>query len=330
MNLKIGIVGTNFISTNFCNAASQVEGIELFAVYSRREETGSAFASKNGIPHVFTDYDAFLSSGLDAVYVASPNFMHCPQTIKALQHKKHVLCEKVMALSEEEVLSMISCARENGVVLLEAIRPDFDPAYDLITRTLPQLGTLRRVSFEYCQYSSRYDDFKKGIVQNAFNPELKNAAVMDIGVYCIHSLVRLFGMPRSIKAVSTALENGFDGSGVILMDYDGMTAEAIYSKISVSVTPSVIQGENGSLLIDYVSRPETLRLCMREGSRDKLDNGNIRTLPYTPVENNMIYEIQEFLNLIKENNFSHKYLQYSLDTIRILDEVRRQIGFLIG
>ena len=86
---------------------------------------------------------------------------------------------------------------------------------------------------------------------------------MDIGVYCIHSLVRLFGMPEQIKAFSTKLSNGFEGSGTVLMQYDGMTAEAIYSKTAVSVTPSVIQGEKGSLLIDYVSRPETLELRLR-------------------------------------------------------------------
>lgn len=328
MTLKIGIIGTNFISTNFCHAARQVKGIELYAVYSRKQETGNAFAAENSIPNVCTDYEAFLSCGLDAVYVASPNFMHYPQTLMALKHKKHVLCEKVMALDEQEVQSMIDCAAENGVVLLEAMRPDFDPAYDLILRTLPRLGTLRRASFEYCQYSSRYDNFKEGIVQNAFNPELKNAAVMDIGVYCIHSLVRLFGMPASIKAVSTSLTNGFDGSGIVLMDYGNMTAEAVYSKIASSVTPSVIQGENGSLLIDYISRPETISLRLREGSRDKLDSSKIRPLPFTPAENNMVYEIREFLQLIKNCSYNHKYLQYSLDTIRIIDEVRRQTGIL--
>ena len=149
---------------------------------------------------------------------------------------------------------------------------------------------------------------------------------MDIGVYCIHSLVRLFGMPKSIRALSTKLPNGFDGSGIVLMEYDGMTAEAVYSKISVSVNPSVLQGEDGSIMIDYISRPETIRLRLREGSRDPLEGGNIEKLPFTPVKNNMIFEIQEFLKLVENNEVNHKYLKYSLDTIRVLDEVKRQIG----
>lgn len=324
MEIKIGIIGTNFISDDFCNAAVKVPGAVLRAVYSRKEETGAAFAERHSIPEVFTDYKKFLSSDIDAVYVASPNFIHCSQTIMALEHKKHVLCEKVMAVNEKEVRSMIDCARRNQVVLLEAMRPDFDPAFDIVEQNLNRIGRLRRATFEFCQYSSRYDKFREGIVMNAFDPTLGNAAVMDIGVYCIHSLVRLFGMPQEIQAFSTKLSNDFDGSGIVLMKYETMIAEAVYSKISVSVNPSVIQGEDGSILIDYISKPEKICLQLREGARDTLEGAGREILPFIPADNNMIYEIQEFIKLINENNIAHKYLQYSLDTIRVIDEVRRQ------
>lgn len=324
MNLKIGIIGTNFISDDFCEAAMQVPGAELYAVYSRRQETGEAFAAKHSIPRIYTDYEEFLDSGLDAVYVASPNSVHCYQTLKALEHKKHVLCEKIMAVNEAEVRSMIDCARKNQVVLVEAMRPDFDPGFELVEKNLPRIGKLRRATFEFCQYSSRYDSFRQGIIQNAFNPALGNAAVMDIGVYCIHSLVRFFGMPKNIKAISTKLSNGFDGSGIVLMEYDDMIAEAVYSKISVSVNRSIFHGEDGSILVDYISKPESVELRLRKGSRDTLDGGDIEKLPFTPAKNNMIFEIQEFLKLIEQKQVDHKYLQYSLDTIRVIDEVRRQ------
>lgn len=324
MEIKIGIIGTNFISDDFCNAAVKVPGAVLRAVYSRKEETGAAFAERHSIPEVFTDYKKFLSSDIDAVYVASPNFIHCSQTIMALEHKKHVLCEKVMAVNEAEVRSMIDCARRNQVVLLEAMRPDFDPAFDIVEQNLNRIGRLCRATFEFCQYSSRYDKFREGIVMNAFDPTLGNAAVMDIGVYCIHSLVRLFGMPQEIQAFSTKLSNDFDGSGIVLMKYETMIAEAVYSKISVSVNPSVIQGEDGSILIDYISKPEKICLQLREGARDTLEGAGREILPFIPADNNMIYEIQEFIKLINENNIAHKYLQYSLDTIRVIDEVRRQ------
>ena len=139
MKLKIGMIGTNFISDKFALAALQIPGAELCAICSRRKETGAAFAEKYRIPNVFTDYQEFLNSDLDAVYIATPNALHCEQTLQALEHGKHVLCEKIMAINEQEVRSMIDCAKKNHVVLLEAMRPDFDPAFSLVDEQLPKI-----------------------------------------------------------------------------------------------------------------------------------------------------------------------------------------------
>lgn len=326
MKLRIGIVGTNFISTELCDAAAALPEFEMYAVYSRNQDTGDAFAAKHGIKHIFTDYDQFLCSNLDAVYIASPNFMHCEQTLKALKQNKHVLCEKILATSEPEIRSMIAQAQENNLILLEAMRPDFDPAFHIIENTLPELGRLRRVSFEFCQYSSRYDNFKKGIVQNAFNPRIGNSALMDIGVYCIHTLVRLFGMPGQVTALSTRLENDFDASGIILMEYDGMIAEAIYSKITSSVNPSVIQGEDGSICIDYISRPQKLELCLRNRGEAASGISTKETLPFVPAQNNMIYELKEFAKLISQGKSDHKYLSYSLNTMKVIEQIKNQVS----
>ena len=100
-----------------------------------------------------------------------------------------------------------------------------------------------------------------------------------------------------------------------------MIAEAIYSKVTDSYRPSVIQGENGSILIDYISHPTQIELRLREGSRDPINGGIKEILPYSPVNNNMIYEIKNFLSLVENNGIEHEYLQYSLDTIRIIDHV---------
>lgn len=328
MKLKLGIIGTNYISDNLYNAASKVPGVDVCAVYSRTQESGDTFAEKHDIPQVFTDYEAFLRSDLDAVYVASPNYVHCSQAIAAMNHGKHVLCEKVMAVNEREVQSMIDCAKKNNVILLEAMRQDFDPALGLAEEHLSKIGQIRRATFEYCQYSGRYDQFREGEVLNAFNPELSNAAIMDIGVYCIHSLVRFFGKPKSVKAFSTPLSNGFEGSGIVVMQYEDMVAEAVYSKNTVSVNPSVIQGEDGSILIDYIGNPKHMEIRKRKGCRDTLDGGDVEVIPYEPLEYNMVFEVQEFLRLIEEKEINHKYLQYSLDTIRIIDEARRQNGIV--
>lgn len=320
MSMKLGIVGTNFISDWLYDAASGVPEIEICAIYSRRQETGDAFAEKHKISQVYTNYEEFLQSDLDAVYIASPMYAHCQQTIEALNHKKHVLCEKIMAVNEREVQEMIDCAKRNEVVLLEAMRPDFDPAYQLIEENLSRIGKLRRVTMEYCQYSSRYDRFRAGEILNAFNPALSNAAIMDIGVYCIHNLVRFLGIPEEIKSFSTKLHNGFEGGGIVLMQYKDFTAEAIYSKITESVNESVFQGEEGSILVNSANKPDKIEIRFRDGRTERI--------PYEPAANNMVHEVREFVRLAAENEVCHKYLRYSLDTIRVVDEARRQNGIV--
>lgn len=318
--MKLGIVGTNFISDWLAEAAVNVPEVMVHAVYSRKRETGEAFAKKHKIHTVYTDYEEFLNSDIDAVYIATPTYAHCPQTLKALEHKKHVLCEKILAVNEREAAQMFACAKRNDVVLLEAMRPDFDPAFSVLQEHLPKIGRLRRVTMEYCQFSSRYDKFRNGEIMNAFNPELSNAAIMDIGVYCIHTLVRLWGMPKEIKACSVKLENGFEGSGAVLMQYENLTAVAVYSKITDSVNPSIIQGEEGSILIDSVAKPHKMELVYRDGKRE--------ILPYTPLENNMEYELSEFAKLVETGQSEHPYIQYSIDTARVTDEARRQNGIV--
>ena len=191
-------------------------------------------------------------------------------------------------------------------------------------------GDIRQVDFSFCKYSSRYDHFKEGIIENAFHPALSNAALMDIGVYCVHPLVSLFGMPASIQSSSIFLSNGFEGAGTILLQYPDMQATLRYSKISDSYLPSQIQGEAATLLIDKIQDPQQLTLLFRDGHTE---NPNIPA-----VSNNMVYEAAEFVRLIDqlqqalENDSAdgipslirHSWLKASCLELEIMDTVRRQ------
>ena len=93
-DLKLGIIGTNFVSDWLCDAVKETDGIENSAVYSRTHEKGSEFAAKHGIGCVYTDMDEFLCSDIDAVYIAAPNKFHYGYAMKAVNAGKHVLLEK--------------------------------------------------------------------------------------------------------------------------------------------------------------------------------------------------------------------------------------------
>ena len=285
--MNIAVVGTNFISDNFINAATGVSGVSVSAIYSRKLDTGRAFAAKYGINKVYTDYSLMLEDPvIDAVYVASPNAVHPDQTVRALDSGKHVLCEKMLAPTYREYLAMREAAERSGRVLLEAMRPVHDPFYKILIDTLPSIGKVRRAHLEFCQYSSRYDRFKAGILTNAFDPAMKNSALADIGIYPLTVALLLFGNPRDSVGRSVFLDNGFEGAGSILLSYPDKTVTVAYSKISDSTTPSVIEGELGSLHIDKLTAPRTLTYIPR---------GEAPCVIQTPeCENNMIYEIEAF------------------------------------
>lgn len=317
--IKIGIIGTNFVSDWLAEAAEITEGITVASVYSRTHEKGSEFCEKHGIDTLYTDFEEFLSSDIDGVYIASPNCIHCPQTLAAINHGKHVLCEKPIASNSAEYKEMRQAAEKAGVVLLEAMRPAFDPALEEVKRVLPKIGKIRRASFEFCQYSSRYDKFRAGEILQAFDPDFSNAAVMDIGVYPIHFCIRLFGRPEgNISSRSVILENGFEGSGEVLIPYEGMTAVISYAKTFDSVSPSIISGEDGAILIDKMSAPGKLTLIPRKG--EPCD------IPFDRRENNMVFELLEFAKLIRNGEVKNSHAEYSAIEMEILDKIRRVNG----
>lgn len=320
--IRFATIGTSAIVDRFLEAAALCEGLVHTAVFSRKKETAKAFAKKHGAEFIYTDLKELAeSSDIDAVYIASPNSCHCEQAVEMLKHGKHVLCEKPAASNAAELQRMRAAAENGQAVLLEAMRSVYDPGFQAIEANLYRLGKIRSVSFRFCQYSSRYDNFRKGIIENAFRSELSNGALMDIGVYCVHPLVRLFGMPEKIEGASVFLENGVDGMGTILAQYPGWQAVLQYSKITSGYTESEVQGENGSMQIDRIADTRKITIHERTGRRDVI------LIP--KEENNMVYEIREWLRLIENSQEDEKskiYEEASGNEMQFLDLAREKMG----
>ena len=318
--IRFGIIGTGKISHTFMGAARNVPGFHLEAVYSRSEVKGREFAQSYGADKIYSSLEALANDcNVDAVYIASPNSAHCSQAVFLLNHGKHVLCEKPIASSVGELADMAAAADAKGKLLLEAMRPVFDPGFAKIRELLPKLGQIRRAVFQYCQYSSRYDAFKEGVIENAFNPALSNAALMDIGVYCIRPMVALFGRPKGVTAAGIFLHNHMEGAGTVLMDYGHMLGEARYSKITHSLQPSEIQGEDASMLIWQIQDTRKIQIIYRDSGRE--------TYEIEKEDNNMYYEILSFTELAGNGDGQGKeYLKDSFMELEVLDQVRKITG----
>ena len=328
--VRFGIVGTNFISDWVIAGARQDARFELTAVYSRKQETADTFAAKHGIPHTFTSLEEMASSPLiDAAYIASPNFLHAEQSILCMQHGKHVLCEKPLASNAREARAMIAASEQYGVTLMEAMKPTLTPNFRAVQANLKRVGTIRRYFSAYCQYSSRYDKFKEGVVLNAFRPELSNGAMMDIGVYTIYPMVVLFGKPKRIQASGILLSSGVDGQGAVNFSYDDMNATVLYSKIANSSLPTEIEGEEGNIQLDRVNIISRVTFQPRVAAAS--GRGTVaepEDISVAADRDEYYYEVAEFIDLVlsgKRESAVNSHTN-SLLTVEIIDEVRRQLG----
>lgn len=318
---RFATVGSNFIVDWFLEEALKRDDLVYQAAYSRSEKKAQDLQKKYGCKKTYTNLELMAQDEeIDFVYLASPNFLHRDQTILMLNHKKHVLCEKPLASNYREAVEMYKLADEKNLILMEAMRNRHTKGYRALEKNLYKLGQIRRASFNYCQYSSRYDKFKEGIVENAFNPKLSNGALMDIGVYLVHPMVALFGRPLDLVGHGINLSNGVDGAGDIIFIYDSMVGNISYSKINDSKLASEIQGEDASLIIDRLDDIGLMEIVYRDGSREKID--------FTKEESKIAGELDDFIKILQGKEKVDLYKRESLDKMCVLDGIRNQLNIV--
>ena len=330
--VRFGLVGTGRITDWVLKGAFEDPRFVAQAVCSRTRENAEAFAAKYNIPDRYTDIDQMASSSdIDAIYIGTPNHTHADIAIRCMKHGKHVLCEKPFASNSEEAEQMIMVARENGVVIMEAMISTLSPNFRKVSELIPKVGTLRHYSASFCQYSSKYDALKRGIVAASFDPLCSGGALMDIGVYTIWPMVVLFGKPHGIcsnlMTYSIPGHGLTDLQGTVDFKYDGFNASVIYSKISDSYLPTEIAGEDGNIILDKIHTCRELKYIPHavpssgRGSQLAIEDHTIKE-----THDSYYYEINEFLNCIQKGEDSKiNSPERSVMVMRILDKIRAAI-----
>jgi len=146
--VRVGLVGSQFISSIHAEALRTVPGVELVAVASPTETHARAFTERFGIRRWFTDYQRLVEMpDLDLVVLGLPNDLHCAATVAAAATGKHVICEKLLCLSLAEADRMIDACRRAQVKLMYAEELCFAPKYVRLKQLVDEgaLGQLHLV-----------------------------------------------------------------------------------------------------------------------------------------------------------------------------------------
>ncbi|MCM0583467.1 Gfo/Idh/MocA family oxidoreductase [Weissella diestrammenae] len=255
MGLKLGIIGTNWITKMFVEAAMETQKYQLHAVYSRHQTTGEAFANEfsHEIP-VFTNLDTFLQSGIEVVYIASPNRLHFEQVKAALNAGIEVIVEKSAfdnVQQYEEIYSLLQQHPKQH--LFEAARHVHQDNFKAIEAQVAKMPHISGATLVYEKYSSRFDAYLAGEVPNVLSPEFSAGALTDLGIYPLYAAIKLFGLPKEQFYFATMLTTGSDGRGTVILRYDDFDVTLIFGKGANSYLASEILGYRDTITIDNIA-----------------------------------------------------------------------------
>uniref|UniRef100_A0A7C1JGE5 Gfo/Idh/MocA family oxidoreductase n=1 Tax=Caldilinea aerophila TaxID=133453 RepID=A0A7C1JGE5_9CHLR len=314
-----GILGTGAIAAKFAAGVAALADQEVIAVGSRTQASADRLADQFDIPRRHASYESLAADPyVDAIYVATPHSLHHANTLLALQHGKHVLCEKPFAINAAQAQEMVNAARSAGLFLMEAMWTRFLPIM-VETRRLIAEGAIGKMQMIQADFGFRAS-FNPA--SRLFDPALGGGALLDVGVYPISLTSMLLGQPSRIAAVATLGATGIDENTGILLGFPGGEVAVLYTSVRTT-TPqeAVILGDLGSIRIHspwWVGDTLTLQQA--------LAGSEVIRCPY--IANGYSHEAIEVANCVRAGKLESDImpLDESVRIMAIMDEIRRQIG----
>ena len=262
-DLRWGLIGTGGIARAFARDLTRTSGHTIAAVGSRTLAKATEFAQQSG-GKPYGSYEELVAADIDAVYVATPHPMHAPNTILALNHGKPVLCEKPFAVNSRESASMISAARSNQLLLVEAMWSRFLPHYRKLRELVEQgdLGEIISISADHGQNLPLPKYYR------LHAPELAGGALLDLGIYPISFAYYLLGKPQSVVAKAEFTPTGVDSQTSMIFRYDtGAHANLTTTLLAKTPCTATVVGTKGTIFIDGdFYTPTSMRLKKVDGS----------------------------------------------------------------
>lgn len=320
--MKVGIVGNGMIVPIAIEAMQRGE-IAVTALWCRNALKGKPIVEKYQILHQHTDYQAFLmDQSFDTVYIGLTNVLHYQYAKDAILAGKHVIVEKPFTVTVAEAKELHALAVKHECMLFEAILSRYSKNYEHLKDELPKIGNIKLIQANFSKYSSRYDEFRKGIVTPTFDKVHAGGALMDLNVYNIHFVVGLFGMPKNVQYYPNLAENGVDTSGILMMEYPNFQAVCTAAKDSTSDPFVIIQGEEGTIM--YPERPGYVRYGKRHNRLANLTEEIDIVVEEDSMKNEFLY-MQEII-ATKNREQMNAWLDKSIMTVAVLEQALQSIS----
>jgi predicted dehydrogenase len=316
-NIRWGIIGLGKIANKFATDLASIEHVELVAVASINIQNANNFAEKYNAKKAYSSYEELAKDiNVDAVYIATPHSFHKEHAILCLQNKKAVLCEKPFAMNLSEVTEMIEVAKENNVLLMEALWSFFLPHFTYVLDIVKseKFGKLKSLEADFGFHTPYNTDSR------LFKKDLGGGSLLDIGIYPIFAALATLGEPDAIDASATFFKNGADASCDMVFQYKN--AKATLKSTLLEETPSIAILKFDKAIVKLNKQfHQSSSITVIQNNIEEIINFDFKTIGYN-------YEIEHFNNLLRagEKESNIMTFEFSKNLINTLDKVREIIG----
>ena len=287
---RIGVIGSGRIANRFVPETKVVNGAQVVAVMNPDKDEAEAFAKKYGI-EAYTDFEPFIEK-VDVVYVASPHLTHYDYIKQSLLAGKHVLCEIPFTLKKEEAIELYRLAEERNLVLMEASKTAYCPAFGHIV-TLIKSGIIGDVVDVKASLSKMVEPPTRELDANQ-----AGGAMTEHAPLTVMAIIKFLGLDWKDVDFHTKKENGVDIYTKGVINYPHATSSFTLG-IGVKTEGNlVISGTKGYV---YVPAPWWLTSYFEVRYEDQTKN---KKYFYSYDGEGLRYEIQEFFSMIVNNRRS--------------------------
>ena len=300
----------------------------IYAIASRTEEKLAKYVEKFHPEKTYLSYDALLEDpDVDAVYIPLPNALHREWVIRAAEHGKHILCEKPMALTEEEAVEMFAAAEKAGVLLAEAYAYRHAPLVKKV-RELIREGAVGKVHY----LESTHTNQLRNRNDIRFDRSLGGGAFYDVACYNISLAGYLLDEePQDIKVFTRPdEETGLDAVNAILLRYASGPIAMLYDAINCYPKGRYsVLGDAGRIDVanKFNSRGLTTVTVANGGRGQNVEIVDEVSTAYSVFcPDNYLLEMEQFARCVLEGEAPEVTKEETIRNARVLDAVRKAAG----
>ena len=310
--MNIGILSTSSIAPRFIAAVREEGSFQITALSSRSQEKAEEKARAWNIPKAYGSHEALLAdTQVQIVYISAVNSAHYKWAKAALEHGKHVICEKPCTTTEKQTRELFALAKEKGLFLMEAQKMLFLPAVQAVKQAIDdgKLGTVRMAEFNHSFYGSynnwMYDEAAGG------GPLLSSA------IYVIELLQYLFGCEIAqidgicTKHPGTNVEEQYTLSGRM---ENGVLFSLKNSTVALMKNGACFYGEKGYAELPDYWKARKVIFC--DHTSEEVEQ--------FPCDHELVYEVAHIADCFRKGLLESPVVtgEFSARAIRILESIK--------